>query len=306
MHKINFEFKRGSVPPTIPTRYVGCLGGCDEMLSEVLNVHDFSRSNNTTQQQARPTAANNNNRNRPGNNEARKQQPRPNNKNRNATATTTNNSRSDGATNFFGGSGFQTNPTRNTSTFHANQHGGEGGGGEENEIVCNCNVKAIQLTVRKEGPNQGRLFYKCSNQASQCDFFLWHDEPSGSGGGGGSCNRQGHGDNQGEIKCQCNQSAPLRSVQKDGPNKGRQFYVCGKPRGQQCQFFQWADETPNEQQFRGRGRGRGGRGGSGGSSNARRGGGRGDGGNGGGSGRKRKCGSCGQEGHTKKTCPFQR
>ena len=37
-----------------------------------------------------------------------------------------------------------------------------------------------------------------------------------------------------------------RSVQKDGPNKGRLFYCCSKPRDQQCGFFQWADEEPNQ------------------------------------------------------------
>lgn len=32
------------------------------------------------------------------------------------------------------------------------------------------------------------------------------------------------------------------TVQKEGPNTGRQFYTCPKPRGQGCNFFQWADE----------------------------------------------------------------
>ena len=33
------------------------------------------------------------------------------------------------------------------------------------------------------------------------------------------------------------------TVQKEGPNKGRQFYGCPKPRGEGCNFFQWADEN---------------------------------------------------------------
>lgn len=70
------------------------------------------------------------------------------------------------------------------------------------EIMCKCHETAIQLTVRKEGPNKGkwgwylshsrninvlhthtslillailgRLFYKCAKpQGSGCDFFLW-------------------------------------------------------------------------------------------------------------------------------------
>ena len=49
-----------------------------------------------------------------------------------------------------------------------------------------------------------------------------------------------------------------RSVQKDGPNKGRPFYCCSKPRDQQCGFFQWADEEPNQFGGGGGGYGRGG------------------------------------------------
>lgn len=43
--------------------------------------------------------------------------------------------------------------------------------------------------------------------------------------------------------CRC--AAPLpsapRTVQKEGPNKGRRFFVCAHPREQQCSFFEWAD-----------------------------------------------------------------
>ena len=35
-----------------------------------------------------------------------------------------------------------------------------------------------------------------------------------------------------------------RTVQKEGPNKGRQFYTCSKPREDQCGFFEWADDIP--------------------------------------------------------------
>ena len=35
------------------------------------------------------------------------------------------------------------------------------------------------------------------------------------------------------------------TVQKEGPNKGRQFYACPKPREQSCGFFEWADADDN-------------------------------------------------------------
>ena len=31
---------------------------------------------------------------------------------------------------------------------------------------------------------------------------------------------------------------------QEGPNKGRDFYCCSKPREEQCQFFQWCDQAP--------------------------------------------------------------
>lgn len=65
------------------------------------------------------------------------------------------------------------------------------------------------------------------------------------------------------VMCNCEEEAVRRTVQKAGPNKGKEFYVCSKPREQQCQFFEWADDVPaaSVRQFSsrgGRGRGRGG------------------------------------------------
>lgn len=136
-------------------------------------------------------------------------------------------------------------------------------------IVCNCGQDALLLTVRKDGPNQGRQFFKCNN--GNCNFFLWADQPSQQGppqnrgpapppsrtsqpprpslgfrnntpavGRGQLGSAGGHGD---QIMCNCNEAAVTRTVQKDGANKGRTFHTCGKPREQQCGFFQWADEN---------------------------------------------------------------
>lgn len=134
-------------------------------------------------------------------------------------------------------------------------------------IVCNCGQDALLLTVRKDGPNQGRQFYKCNSGA--CNFFLWADQPSQQGApppqsrgpplsaqrspqaprasvgfGNMSAGGRGHGAGAaGQTMCNCNDNAVTRTVQKDGPNKGRMFHTCGKPRDQQCGFFQWADEN---------------------------------------------------------------
>ena len=64
----------------------------------------------------------------------------------------------------------------------------------------------------------------------------------------------------------CRYTFISRTVQKEGANKGRQFYCCSKPQGNQCTFFKWADDdssgnTSNwndngrKRSYRGRGRG---------------------------------------------------
>ena len=41
---------------------------------------------------------------------------------------------------------------------------------------CKCGVKSSLLTVRKDGPNQGREFYTCGNDR-KCKFFQWAGAP---------------------------------------------------------------------------------------------------------------------------------
>ncbi|XP_070545124.1 uncharacterized protein [Ptychodera flava] len=47
--------------------------------------------------------------------------------------------------------------------------------------------------------------------------------------------------NSGTPACEHGTASKMVMVKKDGPNKGRFFYTCSAPRGQQCKFFQWAD-----------------------------------------------------------------
>jgi len=48
---------------------------------------------------------------------------------------------------------------------------------ESNEMICYCNLPAIQLIVKKYGPNNGRKFYKCSKyNDDKCKYFKWEDE----------------------------------------------------------------------------------------------------------------------------------
>ncbi|XP_058531654.1 DNA topoisomerase 3-alpha [Ochotona princeps] len=224
VYRLRLKFKRGSLPPTMPLELVGCVGGCDETLREILDL----RLSHGTPRAAQPS----------GHLQA-------------SQALNRMDSRQHGRP--------QPPDSRPPGPSKALTRApllpaAASGAGESNSVTCNCGQEAVLLTVRKEGPNQGRQFYKCASGG--CSFFLWADSsppaapraPGGSlphppGSGGPLGGSSGFGGGGGVTSCLCSQPAITRTVQKDGPNKGRQFHTCSKPREQQCGFFQWADEN---------------------------------------------------------------
>lgn len=242
--RLKFKFKRGSLPPGMPLEFVGCIGGCDETLREVLNLKYLRGGGDSSTQvnhrsasrQSNPSVTNPALQSR---SENRPAPPRP---------------RADSS---------RPTPPNTTLTWSI-----QPSQSIQNNIVCNCGQDALLLTVRKEGPNQGRQFYKCNT--GNCKFFLWAEQPNdqlGSAGrigltgqpgpsshpprpslGFGNTPQQrqgsrGSGGGGEESMCNCNIPAVTRTVMKDGPNKGRVFLTCSKPRDQQCGFFQWVDEN---------------------------------------------------------------
>uniref|UniRef100_A0A665TQN7 DNA topoisomerase n=1 Tax=Echeneis naucrates TaxID=173247 RepID=A0A665TQN7_ECHNA len=241
VHMLKFKFRRGSLPPMMPLEFVGCIGGCDETLREVLDLK-YLRAGGGRRGDPWPPA--------PQPSRAPCSNPRP------------------------------SLPLVPSWTPQPTPPLGPRSGDPNGDvIVCNCGQDALLLTVRKEGPNQGRQFYKCNT--GSCNFFLWADQPNQQGASqsqvhpcpppvprtsqpprpsmgfrntfdGGRDQEGGAGGHAGQIMCNCNETAVTRTVQKDGPNKGRTFHTCGKPREQQCRFFQWADENvPPPGGFRG-------------------------------------------------------
>lgn len=319
VHQIRFKFKRGSVPPMMPLDYIGCVGGCDGTLTELLDLKDLTRlptesGGSHTRGSGRQTPQPSHRGNR-GNRLTGRGQVVPN-----RPAATPQVARPPAQR----GRGFQPsgqswgqtggNNTSFAGGFNQFPSAGSGDGGDENCVVCTCGQPAMLLTVKKDGPNQGRPFYKCSNRDNGCGFFLWaDDDSSGSSSTFGqtaplrsasNLNRNSTGFNSdrnstfprtsGSLdahesgpSCHCSEPAVSRTVSKEGANKGRPFYCCAKPRGQGCDFFEWGDTTGPS------------------SANSKFKPGRSASTNNGGT-RKRKCGLCHQEGHTKRTCPMNR
>uniref|UniRef100_A0AAZ3SPL9 DNA topoisomerase n=1 Tax=Oncorhynchus tshawytscha TaxID=74940 RepID=A0AAZ3SPL9_ONCTS len=185
VHMLKLKFRRGSLPPMMPLEFVGCIGGCDETLREVLNLKYLRMGGG-------------------GGGRSRRKRGTPNPLLILAP-----------------------HPRPDPQAPRPDPRGGD-------ITVCNCGSEAVLLTVRKDGPNQGRQFYKCSSGG--CNFFL----PPGARHPAGHTSPR---DLRGEVVCNCSEPAVQRTVQKEGPNKGKVFHTCGKPRDQQCGFFLWADEN---------------------------------------------------------------
>uniref|UniRef100_UPI00358E05CE DNA topoisomerase 3-alpha n=1 Tax=Myxine glutinosa TaxID=7769 RepID=UPI00358E05CE len=320
IHRLMFKFKRGSVPPLTPLEYIGCIGGCDDILADILDlkylrqnmIASSTESNsvrNLTLPQQPLRYQQQDNRNfvtapvpqhqapRPQHQAPRPQYPAPTP---------------------------QHQAPRPRYPAPRPQHPAprprDQAPSSTHDIHCNCNEIAILLTVRKEGANQGRKFYKCN--AGGCNFFLWADEPPApSDGWQPPAARQNVAQTTGRSAafnthsvpvaplgrsaisntlCSCNLPTVTRVVQKEGPNTGRSFHTCSKPRDQQCGFFSWADENcpagpgsvsanPAARPVHFASGHRGGNSTRDAGGNAPR--------------RRRTCGICRQPGHTRKTCP---
>ncbi|XP_026878009.1 DNA topoisomerase 3-alpha [Electrophorus electricus] len=239
VHMLRFKFKRGSLPPGMPLEFVGCIGGCDDTLREVLNLKYLHGGGESRTQVNCSSAFSQSNHPRPNPVLQSRPDNRPSSPRPRAVSS-------------------RLPPPTSAATWLSHLPSCT----QNDAVVCNCGQDALLLTVRKEGPNQGRQFYKCSTGG--CKFFLWADQPNDQHGPAGSRGHglppprpslglgsapqhrpgnRGSGIDGGETMCHCNEPAVTRTVMKDGPNKGRMFHTCGKPRDQQCGFFQWVDEN---------------------------------------------------------------
>ncbi|KAG7553551.1 hypothetical protein FFLO_03058 [Filobasidium floriforme] len=89
---------------------------------------------------------------------------------------------------------------------------------------CSCGMPAVQRTVQKAGPNQGKTFHTCSKpQGEQCGFFEW-DDPDGQAGDRGRGGRADDGGGQSGDCFKCGQSGHWASAcpnEDGGNNRGR-------------------------------------------------------------------------------------
>jgi len=114
--------------------------------------------------------------------------------------------------------------------------------------MCFCMCAAVKFIVkRRTSVNIGRSFWCCpQDRNQQCGFFEWDQVQMTSSTTSTMAAMEPPQQNACLLSCLCGQVPALRTVLRDTPNKGRQFYNCAKARGLQCNFFQW--ETAGQQQ----------------------------------------------------------
>lgn len=104
---------------------------------------------------------------------------------------------------------------------------------DDGVLKCRCGKPAKEMMVKKEGPNKGRKYHGCPNGwGKSCGFFKWIDDDP-------ACLNA----DENAIKCGCGLGAKAFTSKKEGPNQGRQFYSCSRPKGKGCNFFEWADDV---------------------------------------------------------------
>lgn len=230
MHKLKFKLNRNAFP-IYGAIYTTCIGGCDSSFNEVLNIRNESIRNisqgNDTGYSSTFDELRSNNSNPPSVRNIGTQPPRVGNRTnlsenntsiglvRSQNTTRNNSNRSRNNANARKRTTSENDTWIDTNTFRSSNNDFRSPRSEQSKtwgdidndavIMCRCHENAIQLTVRKEGPNQGinytvqvdllknvsrfntrfkihisgRLFYKCAKpQGTGCDFFLWaSDDP---------------------------------------------------------------------------------------------------------------------------------
>ncbi|KAH0674812.1 hypothetical protein KY290_026922 [Solanum tuberosum] len=205
--KIQFKFRRLEIPPNYSVQHLGCIGGCDDILRQLVEICGTgSRNNSNTSGRGRgnPTAS---------------------------SSAQRGNSRAQSSCAYCRQTGHLSNDCPSQASRGRTARAQEVDNGESS-IPCNsCGAPCILRTANTAN-NRGRKFFSCQSQ--ECNFFVWEDNLNGgraerantsastSSGRGGR--GRGHGRGQSGAH-----SSNVSFVSATGePITGRCF-ICGDP-----------------------------------------------------------------------------
>ncbi|KAG2543263.1 hypothetical protein PVAP13_9NG735900 [Panicum virgatum] len=164
VYKIQFKFRRRDIPPNFDVDHLGCVGGCDDILKELMEISRFgSRSQAATPARGRQTP-----------NGARQGPPRQDLHTNIRPVGQLNNENPS----VMHSQGFRSTHTQNPSN-----------ASDAGQVLCTSCGEPCILRIANTDANRGRKFYKCQDPG--CGFFKWEDElenamPGGRRGRGSS------------------------------------------------------------------------------------------------------------------------
>ncbi|CAL9117466.1 unnamed protein product [Musa textilis] len=212
VYKVQFKFRRLEIPPNYDVDHLGCIGGCDVILRELIEICGTGSRNHTGMSARGPRGT----------------EP--------LSSASRGNSRQEPCLHC-GQTGHSSNhcPSQDSSCPRAAQTTRfRNARIISGEVQCNsCGATCALRTANTES-NRGRKFYTCQSQ--ECGFFVWADslEDGGTRGHGGS--RGGHGRSSSTARrdgrARGRRGAPSNGVtfvSATGESVSGSCFVCGDP-----------------------------------------------------------------------------
>ncbi|KAH9717269.1 DNA topoisomerase 3-alpha [Citrus sinensis] len=206
VYLIQFKFRQHEIPPGFNVNHLGCIGGCDETLRQLIEI--CGTGSRIPARGRGPTASSNNGQ-------------QSNHRQRACIyCQQMGHSSSDCPSQFSG--------SRNARANGMNPQSGE------SSIQCTTCGTPCVLRTANTANNRGRKFYSCSSQ--ECNFFVWEDDakngtrrmPQAGVSGSASNPSQRGGRSRGGQSRGHNTGMTFVSATGD-PISGRRCYVCGEP-----------------------------------------------------------------------------
>lgn len=205
VHKIQFKFRRLEIPHDYNVDHLGCIGGCDDILRQLVEICGTGSRNNS---------------NVPG----RGQRHTP-------SSSTVQQSDSRNQTSRQTRQPSGSLPSQSSRVHNARSQGAGAEDGESTIPCTSCRAPCNLRTANTQA-NRGRKFYSC--QAQGCNFFVWEDsanggETAGQGSSGRSASSRGRRGGRGRSNRGEGRENDVLFMSATGePISGRCF-VCGDP-----------------------------------------------------------------------------
>ncbi|KAL8159182.1 hypothetical protein V2J09_000719 [Rumex salicifolius] len=203
VYKIQFKFRRMEIPPNYNANHLGCIGGCDNILKQLIETCGTG-SRIPGRERTSSTFSNN----------------ATNNARQACMHCRQTGHTSDNCPSLVSHTGRTRSSRMDTSN------------GEATVFCSSCQSPCIERTANTEN-NRGRRFYKC--QSSSCNFFVWEDAVDNGGGGraaaASTAGRRGGDSGRGrERGGGRNRATGTTFVSATGnPVSARACFICGDP-----------------------------------------------------------------------------